>query len=161
VAARRLVIVMIVLLAISTLAAALLPPPDRDRATTEPRRPPPAPIASASGPSPGLLLDAGMRVGAAERTVRIERGDRLRLAVSVGSGDDVEIPGFGLTEAATPFAPARFDLVGRRRGIFPVRAVGSDQSAGRVLVGRRGSGRCGVTRSEARRARGSARPCSR
>jgi hypothetical protein len=152
---------MIVLLAISTLAAALLPAPDREGTTTEPRRPPPAPIASPKGPSPGLLLDAGMRVGTPGKTVRIERGDRLRLAVSVGSGDDVEILGFGLTEAATPFAPARFDLVGRQRGTFAVRAVGSGQSAGRVLVGRRGSGRCGATGSATRRARGSARPCSR
>jgi hypothetical protein len=163
VAARRLVVVMLVLLAVSTLAAALLPPPENretppaqtrpkeQRQTREPQR----------AEQDGLLLAARMRLGRREpKTVRIELGDQLRLNVAAPFGDDVEIPALGLTQAVTPFAPATFDLLATRIGTFPVRAVDSGLVAGRLLVGRPGRGRCGVSRPEAPRGRGSIPSCA-
>ncbi len=151
-AARRLVVVMLVLLAISTLATALLPRPDRDKTTpvtTNPDRKkqiesPPKPAER------GLNLVARMQAGAAgPKSVRIERGDGLRLDVVARFGADVEIPGFGLTEPMTPFAAAQFDLFASDRGTFPVRIVDPVQLVGRVLVGRPDAGRCGVSTASA------------
>jgi hypothetical protein len=150
VAARRLVIVMLVLLAVSTLAAAFLPPPHPDSTTTtETRRrgprPKPVPV-----PPSGLLLASRMHLTArTPKTVRVELGDELRLSVAAPFGDDVEIPRLGLTAAVTPFAPAQFDLFAGELGSFGVRGVDSGLPGGRILMGRPGSRRCGVSRPEA------------
>ena len=160
-AARRLVVVMLVLLAISVVAAALLPGPKSSGPAVLPRQPTTLPKPKLAPPPPsGPLLGARMRVSSKASRVRIERGDELRLSVAAPGGDDIEIPGFGLTATATPFAPARFDLLADRTGTFAVRAVSSASPAGWLVVGRPGSGRCGVSRLEAPPAPGSARPCA-
>jgi hypothetical protein len=166
VAARRLVVVMLVLLAISTLAAALLPPPEGNnpanpappKAKTQQRPPKAAPRPNETG----LLLVSRIRISDRRpKTVRIERGDQLRLEVSAPFGADIEIPGFGLTATATPFAPAHFDLLATRIGIYPVRVVESERVAGRLLVGRPATGRCGVSTPATPRGRGSTPSCAR
>jgi hypothetical protein len=165
VAARRLVVVMLVLLGISTLVAAFLPPPDNpspaDRQQSQPR----AKQRQAKPPPPasrtGVLLVAQMPIsGRRPRTVRIERGDELRLTVTAPFGADIEIPGFGLTSTVTPYAGAQFDILATDRGSFPVIVVDSGRIAGRVLVGRPGSGRCGVATPATPEGRASAPPCS-
>jgi hypothetical protein len=164
VAARRLVVVMLVLLAISTLAAALLPTPHRDQQTTAaPAARTPKKGARERPPSPrkaGLLLVSRMQISARPpKTVRIERGDELRLEVAAPFGADIEIPAFGLTSAATRFAPAQFDLFADRIGTFDVRAAESGRLAGRLLVGRPDSGRCGVSTPATPEGRASTRAC--
>src|ERR1700730_1709249 len=141
---------MLVLLAISSLAAALLPGPKPKRATTtttKPSKPKQGTTASVPRPAPtGLLLVSRMRIShQPPKTVRIERGDELRLEVAAPFGDDVEIPGLGLTTAVTPFAPAQFDLFASRIGSYPVTTVDSGRLAGLLLVGKPGTGRCGVS----------------
>ncbi|HEY8778715.1 MAG TPA: hypothetical protein VIL93_02905, partial [Solirubrobacterales bacterium] len=109
-AARRLVVVMLVLLLLSTLAAAFLPTPDKKQATPVHKRKHQAnSVERAPPPSKtGLLLVSRMRISnRPPKTVRIERGDELRLEVAAPFGDDVEIPALGLTAAVTPFAPAQ------------------------------------------------------
>lgn len=153
---------MLVLLAISTLVTALLPQPKKRRTTTDtiatgreqPVDVPPRPTDA------GLLLVARLRAGApAPQSVRIERGDQLRLAVEAPFGADVEIPGFGLTTPVTPVAAAQFDLFATRIGTFPVRIVDPAQLVGRVVVAKPGGGRCGVATLAAPRGRGSTRSC--
>jgi hypothetical protein len=161
VAARRLVIVMLVLLAISTLAAALLPPPERQRSTVPPRAQTQRLTHNPNGPKHGLLLDARMRVSNPPKTVRVDRGDQLRLDVSSPSGEGIEIFRLGLVTPATAFAPAEFDLLATEIGTFAVQTVESGRLVGRLLVGKPGTGRCGVTTAEARLGPGEARPCSR
>jgi hypothetical protein len=166
VAARRLVIVMLVLLGISTLAAALLPPPKRRSATTA-EQPKAKHDRGRKGNAPrgtkgGMLLVARMRISnQPPKSVRIEQGDELRLDVVAPFGDDIEIPGFGLTAAVTPFAPAEFDLFAARIGTFPVRAVDSGRLAGRLLVGKPGTGYCGVSTPATPRGRASTPSCGR
>jgi hypothetical protein len=162
VAARRLVVVMLVLLAISTLVTALLPRPDRDKTapvTTAPGRKQPVDVP----PRPtetGLDLVARLRAGSAgPKTVRIERGDELRLDVVAPFGADVEIPGFGLTEPVTPFSAAQFDLLATSTGTYPVRIVDPVQLVGRVVVGKAGGGRCGVSTPATPQGRGSTPSC--
>ena len=161
-AARRLVVVMLVLLAISTLATALLPRPDDKSApaptttTKQPKvEPPPSPKLT------GLLLVARMNAAGAPKTVRIERGDELRLEVEAPFGADVEIPGYGLVEPVTPFAPASFDFLATDRGTFPVRVFDPQQLVGRVLVGKPDSGRCGVSTPATPEGRAPTRSCRR
>ncbi len=161
-AARRLVIVMLVLLAISTLAAALLPPPDRQQSTVPPpAQTKPRPTRNPQGPRQGLLLEARMRVSSPPKTVRVERGDQLRLDVSSPSGEGIEIFRLGLVAPATEFAPAEFDLLATEIGTYAVQTVESGRLVGRLLVGKPGTGRCGVTTPEALPGPGEARPCSR
>jgi hypothetical protein len=161
VAARRLVIVMLVLLAISTLAAALLPPP-KSQQTAPPPKPKPRPQPSGKGrqPSRGLLLATRMRVSERPKTVRVERGDQLRLSVSAPSGESIEIFRLGLVAPATAFAAAEFDVLATDLGTYSVQTAASGRLVGRLLVGKPGTGRCGVTRPEAPPGSGSARSCS-
>jgi hypothetical protein len=165
VAARRLVVVMLILLAISTLAAALLPPPENNNPTTtdgaKPKEKRRSPEAAPSPSETGLLLVSRMRVSSQRpKTVRIERGDELRLDVVAPFGADIEIPGFGLTEPVTPFAAAPFDLLATSVGSFGVRVVGTEQPVGRLLVGKPDSGRCGVSTPATPQGRGTIPPCS-
>jgi hypothetical protein len=164
VAARRLVVVMLVLLAVSTLVTALLPRPDSDKTTplsTSPDRKP-RPQKPPKASETGLDLVARMQAGSkGPKSVRIERGDELRLDVVAPFGADVEIPGFGRTEPVTPFAPAQFDLFATSVGTYPVRVVDPLQLVGQVLVGKPDSGRCGVSTPATPRGRGSTASCRR
>jgi hypothetical protein len=161
VAARRLVIVMLVLLAISTLAAALLPPPKSQQPAPPPKpKPQPQPSAKDRQPSQGLLLAARMRVPERPKTVRVERGDQLRLDVSASTGESIEIFRLGLVAPATTYAPAEFDILATDLGTYSVQTAASGRLVGRLLVGRPGTGRCGVTRPEAPRGSGAAQSCS-
>jgi hypothetical protein len=157
---------MLVLLLLSTLAAAFLPTPDPDKKQA-------APVhkrkheANAGGRAPpptdtGLLLVSRMRISnRPPKTVRIERGDELRLEVAAPFGDDVEIPALGLTATVTPFAPAQFDLLATETGTFPVKTVETGRLAGRLLVGKPATGRCGVSTPATPQGRGSTPSCSR
>ena len=163
-AARRLVVVMLVLLAVSTLAAALLPPPEGDEPASQapPRNEKRSPTAAPRPQETGLLLVSRMALTRrGPKTVRVELGDELRLAVSASFGADIEIPGLGLTATLTPFAPAQFDLLATRIGRFPVRVVETGRLAGTLLVGRPDSGRCGVSTPATPRGRGSTPSCDR
>jgi hypothetical protein len=161
VAARRLVIVMLVLLAISTLAAALVPAPEERRATrtqTDERTSPPP----HEEPAGGELLEGRIDARRGDsKQLRAEVGDQIALTVRAPFGDEIEIPAFGLIETVDRFDPARFDIFTTRRGAFAVRAVDTGRVLGRIVVGARGSGRCGVSMPLARRGREPARVCSR
>jgi hypothetical protein len=155
---------MLVLLVISTLAAAFLPTPHKNQATpVQKRKRQPNPSGHPPRPTDtGLLLVSRMLVSnRPPKTVRIERGDELRLEVSAPFGDDVEIPALGLTGAVTPFAPAQFDLLASKIGTFGVRTVNSGRLAGQLLVGKPGTGRCGVSTPATPQGRGSTPSCSR
>jgi hypothetical protein len=155
---------MLVLLVISTLAAAFLPTPHKNQATPDHAKRGRQPNRSEAEPRPrntGLLLVSRMRISnRPPKTVRIERGDELRLEVAAPFGDDVEIPALGLTGAVTPFAPAQFDLLASKIGTFPVRTVDSGRPAGRLLVGKPGTGRCGVSTPATPQGRGSTPSCA-
>ena len=134
-AARRLVIVMLVLLGLSTLAAAFIHPPARNGTPTTigRQKPPPSSNPAATG-SAGRLVTAAFRISNAKpKTVSVSPGDELRLAVSGPFGDSIEIPGFGLTETMSLYAPAHFDLIVDRPGRFAVRAVDAGLLAGWIL----------------------------
>jgi hypothetical protein len=136
-AARRLLILMLVLLAVSTLAAALVPPQNGDDTTSSKSRTRATETGrSGEGPKPpGRLVSRTIRVaphGVARVNVRL--GDQLALAVRSGVADEVAIPALGQLEALTPEAPARFDLLPERTGVFEVRLVEAKRVIGRIAV---------------------------
>jgi hypothetical protein len=139
VAARRLVIVMVVLLGLSTLAAALVQPPERrsETTTTEERRQADDEREggwTGNAPLAGRVIGARMRISnAPPKVVRVRPGDQVRLSVSGSVGEDIVIPGFGLTETMSPDAPAHFDILIERLGTFAVRALDSGRLAGRIV----------------------------
>jgi hypothetical protein len=119
-AARRLLILMLVLLAVSTLAAALVPPQNGDDTTSSNSRTRATESGRAGeGPKPpGRLVS---------RTIRVAPHGVARV-------NEVAIPALGQLEALTPEAPARFDLLPERTGVFEVRLVEAKRVIGRIAV---------------------------
>jgi hypothetical protein len=134
-AARRLMILLMALIAVSmaitviaqplrnnlrsqTTSTATSPPQERVR-TTDPdsnaRAPQDKSISATFGPQES------------ER-VTIGTGDRLTLLVEVDQPSEVSIGGLGLTAFADPYAPARFDILARVPGRFPVRTYPGGRS---------------------------------
>ncbi|MCA1681245.1 MAG: hypothetical protein LC777_21025, partial [Actinobacteria bacterium] len=54
------------------------------------------------------------------RTERLESGRPAVVTVKVGRPGQVELPGLGLSAAADPLTPARFDVFARRAGSHDV-----------------------------------------
>ncbi len=146
-AARRLLLLMLVLLGVSTLAAALVGNrPIREQgsgstiaseARTETEVAPPDTVPT--GKSLAIKIKAGGKL----KVVPISVGDQLSLAVGVRNADLVEIPAFGLLEAAAPGAPARFDLLATAPGAYGVRLVEADRLVARIEAAEPEGGRKG------------------
>ena len=135
-AARRLLILMLVLLAVSTVAAALVPQQGGDEGTTESARTEPAkPGRHVERTPPGRLVSRTIRIAPhAIARVPVRLDDQLALTVRSGVADQVSIPAFGQIEDLTPEAPARFDLLADRAGVFEVRLVDAKRTIGRIAV---------------------------
>ena len=119
---------MLVLLGTSTLAAALVPPPqEQDPPTSSTTSPRTSPV-----PTDGQLLRAKLDAEPAQKrhaaqkrpeVVRVPLGDQLALEVHSKEVRQIAIRGLGLIDDAAPLSPARFDILARRPGSFPVEVV--------------------------------------
>jgi len=146
-AARRLLILMLVLLAVSTLAAALVPPQDDEAppaSTSTDSKAGKAESGKGKAKPPGRLVSRTIRVAPnGFDRIPLVLGDQLALTVRSGVADQVSIPAFGVLEDITPVAPARFNLLPERTGVFEVRLVEARRVIGRIRVrapGTRASG---------------------
>jgi len=143
-AARRLLILMLVLLAVSTLAAALVPPQDDEAPPTSTSTAGKAGSGKGKAKPPGRLVSRTIRVAPnGFDRIPLVLGDQLALTVRSGVADQVSIPAFGVLEDITPVAPARFNLLPERTGVFEVRLVEARRVIGRIRVrapGTRASG---------------------
>src|SRR5919106_1401687 len=136
-AARRLLILMLVLLAVSTLAAALVPPQDEDGTTSTRTDSKAGKAGSGKGEAkpPGRFVSRTIRVAPnGFDRIPLVLGDQLALTVRSGAADQVSIPAFGVLEDITPVAPARFNLLPGRTGVFEVRLVEARRVIGRIRV---------------------------
>ena len=134
---RRALLLFAIVLMLAALATSVSRP-QRDR---EPDSPPPT---SAQGPpeaAPGPDATVQeLRVPGAKgaRTVRLTGGSAATLVVSVEADGQVTLPDLGLTEPATPLAPARFELIGDIAGTFEIRFTpadgGESRHVGRLIV---------------------------
>lgn len=132
-AARRLIFILLVLLMISSFAAALVPV-ERDSREDDSSSTTSTETAQAPAPPAGELVVRRIEAGEKARTVRIELGDQLRLAVAADALDEVEIRALGETEAVDPVSPALFDLLPADPGTYPIRLVEADRVIGRIEV---------------------------
>ena len=158
-AARRLIVVLILLLAASVLAASIMPDRtsriagvDNDDTSTEETTSTSEETTSTSEdttaaeePAEGVEDPAGTlssggraltrRIDASEakpETVTAAVGDQLSLSVGSDPARTIEIAPLGLTEFAGDDAPARFDLLLRAPGAYPI----TDAADPAVILGR-------------------------
>ena len=148
-AARRLIIVLVLLLAASIAAASIAPDrtgrlvgvendtsTDETTSTTTATTPAPVPIDEIpAGPQGDRGEALNAHIEALEKrpeTVEGLVGDQLSLTVGASPPRSVAIPPLGLTEFAAEDAPARFDLLLREPGSYPI-TDGEDPG---VILGR-------------------------
>jgi hypothetical protein len=76
--------------------------------------------------------------GGGRRRARLEVGQAATLVVAVEEDGEVGLPALGLTQPATPLAPARFELLGEMAGDYAIdftpAAGGESRRVGRLLV---------------------------
>ena len=135
---RRALLLFAIVLGVAALAASLSRPQDERQAT--------APAAGAGSPSPTLSpgsagtstpVTASMSAEANERQA-LDAGRPATLEVSVEQPGEIAIPLLGLSAAAEPLTPARFELLPSETGRYPVEftpAAGDEsRSAGTLVV---------------------------
>lgn len=84
-------------------------------------------------PEPGVPVRATIEADAAPQLVRALPGGRVILAVKVEATAEIEIPGLGRIGTATPFAPARFDLIlPTDPGSYEVRNLGTGRAVATI-----------------------------
>jgi hypothetical protein len=139
VAPRRLLIIVLIMLGVLSAATALAPQQSQDSktptTTTATQVEPTAttPESTRSGALLAVTIDAD---DPATRSIprRVTAGDQLQLSVTSTKPDQVEIPAFGQVEPVTPFAPAYFDLLLDKPGIYEVRLLDAGRVAGVIEV---------------------------
>jgi len=143
-AARRLIIVLLVLFAFS-IAAAMIAPDRRggliggsssssESTTTTSTTSTEATTNAAALPSGVAIRE---RIDASARdpeTVKAVVGDQLELVVASERARAIEIPAFGVTEAAAPDAAANFNLLLRESGRLAILDADSGELLGRLDV---------------------------
>ena len=109
---RRALLLFAIVFGLAALAAALTRPADRSDDDPEPT--PPALVEGAAEPT-DVVFDAST-----PRRRGLDAGRSAELLVEVDDAGQVEIPGLGLSAAANPLTPARFDVLEDRPGSYPI-----------------------------------------
>lgn len=145
-AARRLIFVLLVLFAISVVAAALAP--DRgglfssssttSSSTTTTETTATTTTDDATAPSRRARLEASQ---SKPPTVRAVLDEQLELIVASDRFRDLAIERLGLTGFAQPEAPARFDLLLRDPGSYPITDATSGTKVAEIQVAPKDKGR--------------------
>jgi hypothetical protein len=139
---RRALLLFAIVLALAAVAASISRP--RDESDEMPPRPAPPPTetqrpelapgtAADAGPPVTLVVEAGEN-GAA----RVQAGRAATLEVGVEEPGEIGIPDLGVSTSAEPLTPARFDLLVREPGRYPLEftpAAGDEpESVGTLVV---------------------------
>ena len=127
-----------IVLGMAALVASLSRPVEERRSDSAQReaddsRPPTA------SPTPAPDLPEALSFAASENeTMRLQAGDAATVEVSVEEPGSVDIPGMGLSAAANPHTPARFDVLASRPGryqlLFTPAGGNPSEPAGRLVV---------------------------
>jgi hypothetical protein len=130
---RRALLLFAIVLGMAALAASLSRPIEGRRDHTTPAGqgepgPPTATPRPGSGPVAGeprtLTFQASQR-----QSKKLPAGAAATVEVEVTQAGQVEIPDMGLTSAADTVTPARFDVLERRPGRYPIEFVPSASAA--------------------------------
>ncbi len=117
---RRALLLFVVVLGLAALAASL----SRPRSERSNRRAqPPAPVTPTVEPGPAATEPTRLSftAGGRPQTRRLQAGRAATVTVRVREPGQVELQGLGLTTAAEAVTPARFEVLVRRPGRYPVR----------------------------------------
>ena len=134
---RRALLLFAIVLGMAALVASLSRPIEQRRTDTAPRQQrEPGPPTASPAPVPALrarlVFDA-----AANRPKRLHAGEAATIEVAVPESGTVEIPDLGLTAAADPVTPARFDVFpppGRYELLFTPSKGDQARPAGTLVV---------------------------
>jgi len=143
-AARRLIIVLLVLFAFS-IAAAMIAPDRRggliggssssSESTTTTTSTTSTEATTAAALPTGVAIRERIDASARDpETVKAVVGDQLELVVASERARAIEIPAFGVTEAAAPNAAANFNLLLRESGRLAILDADSGELLGRLDV---------------------------
>ena len=136
-ATRRIVVLLLAVLIVSTLAAALIPSPPQESngpETTDKKKGHPGHAPSRSQRRGRLAVATFEAADGRPETIRLRKGDELRMEIGSRVPRQIEIPAYGLIEDASPDAPARFDILIDHRGVSAIRIVGSGRIVGKLVV---------------------------
>jgi hypothetical protein len=135
---RRALLLFAIVLGMAALVAALSRPVDERRSRTVTSE---QPEAGAPTATPGRQAEAQSVVSldaTENQTKKVAEGSAVTVEVSVGDPGDVQIPDLGLSAAAEPFTPARFDILADELGSYELLfspADGADpEPAGKLVV---------------------------
>jgi hypothetical protein len=133
------VLLFAIVLGMAALAASLSRPVE-DQKSDSAQREPSEPGPPSAGPQASPELPSSLFFDAAENeSERIRAGDAATLEVAVEEPGTVEIPDMGLSAAAEPVTPARFDVLATRPGRYellftPAGGDRESEPAGRLVV---------------------------
>jgi hypothetical protein len=136
---RRAVLLFAIVLGLTAIASSVAPPPREATrngapATTEAPAPAPAP------PEPIRTLGFEYPVpGSRPRSVTLEKGAHVVIAVRANTPGEAAVPRLGLTDDADPDTPASFDVLisddGRYDVLFAPVSGGAPSRLGTLVVG--------------------------
>ena len=113
---RRALLLFAIVLGLAALAAGLSRP--TDDADTPADTAPTTRVPAVSGPPAEVRFDATQ-----PRRRAVLAGQAAEVYVEVNGAGQVAIPGLGVSAAAEPLTPARFDVLEERTGSYPIRFV--------------------------------------
>jgi hypothetical protein len=139
---RRALLLFAIVLGLAAIAASLSRQQD-DAPEDSANRVPPAATEQEPTVSPGSAEESPqaatvvLRSGSDER-VRATTGQPVTLEVTVDEAGLVDIPELGLSSAAEPLTPARFEILVNEPGRYPVTLTpaegGEEEAAGTLVV---------------------------
>jgi hypothetical protein len=135
---RRALLLFAIVLGTAALVASLSRPAEERRSQTVTSEQPESGSQTAT-PGPEAEAQSVVSFDAAEnQTKKVAEGSAVTVEVSVGEPGDVQIPDLGLTAAAEPLTPARFDIFADEPGshelLFSPAAGGATEPAGKLVV---------------------------
>jgi len=144
---RRALLLFAIVLGTAALVASLSRPiEDRRGQSTTPTQTEPGPTTATPGPPSGGTAELPKTVvfhASRNESKKLQAGEAATVEVEVSEAGSVEIPDMGLTAAAEPVTPARFDVLVTRPGRYPLlfTPAGGEQTAepaGSLVVTSRG-----------------------
>ena len=97
-------------------------------------RPPRRTSVTPSAPAAESIQIRGGEVVGGPKTIKVTKGDRVRIVVSADAEDDIHLHGYDIEKKVEPGKPARFDLVASIEGQFEMESHVAEDAGREPLV---------------------------
>ena len=87
-----------------------------------------------SAPAAESIQIRGGEVVGGPKTIKVTKGDRVRIVVSADAEDDIHLHGYDIEKKVEPGKPARFDLVASIEGQFEMESHVAEDAGREPLV---------------------------